>query len=98
MDSVSFLNTGSDQIPGLIIMRLVDAEQIDPNYAEILVFFNASPDTVTFSDSTWIGAGFALHPILVNSVDLIAARAAFNRSAGTFSIPALTTSVFVLED
>ena len=79
-------------------MRLVDTEQIDPNYAEILVFFNASQDTVTFSDSTWIGAGFALHPVLINSVDPISARAAFNRSTGTFSIPALTTSVFVLED
>jgi len=97
-DSISFLNTGSDQIPGLIVMQLVDADQIDPNYAEILVFFNASQDTVTFSDSTWIGADFALHPVLVNSVDPIAARAAFNRSTGTFSIPPLTTSVFVLED
>ena len=98
MDSVSFLNTGPEQIPGLIVMRLVDVEKTDPNYNEILVFFNASPDTVSFSDSTWISAGFTLHPVLVNSADPIASRAAFNQSAGTFSIPPLTTSVFVLED
>jgi pullulanase-type alpha-1,6-glucosidase len=98
MDTVSFLNTGPDQIPGLIVMRLVDADQIDPKNAEILVFFNASQDTVTFSDSAWISAGFSLHSVLVNSVDPITARAAFNRSAGAFSIPPLTTSVFVLED
>jgi len=82
----------------LIVMRLVDVDEIDPNYSEILVFFNASQETITFSDSTWMGAGFALHPVLVNSVDAVAARAAFNQSAGTFSIPPLTTSVFVLED
>jgi len=98
MDTVSFLNTGPEQIPGLIVMRLVDVEETDPNYREILVFFNASPDTVSFSDSTWISAGFTLHPVLVNSADPIARRAAFNQSAGTFSIPPLTTSVFVWED
>ena len=98
MDSVSFLNTGPEQIPGLIVMRLVDVDETDPNYREILVFFNASPDTVSFNDSTWINAGFTLHPVLVNSADPIASRAAFNQSAGTFSIPPLTTSVFVWED
>ncbi len=98
MDTVSFLNTGPDQIPGLIVMRLVDGDEIDPNYDEILVFFNASQDSVSFSDSTWINAGFTLHPVLVNSADPVASRAAFNQSAGTFSIPPLTTSVFVLED
>jgi hypothetical protein len=98
MDSVSFLNTGPEQIPGLIVMRLVDVDETDPNYREILVFFNASPDTVSFNDSTWINSGFTLHPVLVNSADPIASRAAFNQSAGTFSIPPLTTSVFVWED
>jgi pullulanase/glycogen debranching enzyme len=96
--SVSFLNTGPDQTPGLIVMRLVDTNQIDPTYSEILVFFNANQETITISDSTWIGAGFALHPVLVNSVDAVAAKAAFNATAGTFSIPPLTTSVFVWED
>jgi pullulanase/glycogen debranching enzyme len=98
MDSVSFPNTGRDQIPGLIVMRLVDKGQIDPKYSEILVFFNASQNTISFSDSTWVGAGFALHPVLVNSVDTIAANASFNTATGIFSIPPLTTSVFVLED
>jgi hypothetical protein len=98
IDTVSFLNTGPEQIPGLIVMRLVDVEKTDPNYSEILVFFNANPDSVSFNDSTWINAGFTLHPVLVNSADPIASRAAFNQSAGTFSIPPLTTSVFVWED
>lgn len=98
MNTVSFLNTGPDKIPGLIVMRLVDVDEIDPNYSEILVFFNASQDPVSFSDSTWISTSFTLHPVLVNSADPIASRAAFNQSTGTFSIPPLTTSVFVLED
>jgi pullulanase-type alpha-1,6-glucosidase len=98
ISSVTFLNTGLEQIPGLIVMRLVDTNQVDPNYSEILVFFNANQETITISDSTWVGAGFAMHPVLVNSVDAVAARAAFNATAGTFSIPPLTTSVFVWED
>ncbi len=43
-DNVSFYNTGPEQVPGLIVMRLTDKDNIDPLYEEIVVLFNARPE------------------------------------------------------
>lgn len=95
---VSFFNTGPAQIPGLIVMRLADVEDIDANYDEILVFFNANQQPIRFTESTMIGETFTLHPALINSVDTVVTQSAYDSGTGAFSIPALSTSVFVLED
>lgn len=95
---VSFFNTGPEQIPGLIVMRLEDVEDIDANYDEILVFFNANQQPIQFTESTMTGETFTLHPALINSVDTAVAQSAYDPATGAFSIPALSTSVFVLED
>ena len=95
---VTFFNTGPEQIPGLIAMRLEDVENVDPNYDEILVFFNANQQPIQFTESTMIGKAFTLHPVLINSVDTVVTHSAFDPGTGAFSIPTLSTSVFVLED
>jgi len=92
--SVSFLNSGIGQTPGLIVMRLNDADNLDTNIEEIVVLFNASPDAVTFTDASIKGKEYALHPIQQNSVDGIAKTASFTN--GAFHIPARTASVFVI--
>jgi len=96
--SVSFINTGPQQIPGLIVMRLEDVDDLDPTYAEILVFFNANQKAINFTDAALANKTFQLHPVLANSVDAVVKQSANDPVIGAFSIPALTTSVFVLED
>ena len=92
---LTFLNTGPDQIPGVIVMYLSDEADLDPEYDQIVVIFNATPDEVSFSNEIFAGHAFALHPVFVNSADEIVQSAAFDAGNGAFSVPALTTAVFV---
>lgn len=95
--AVSFLNTGQGQIPGLIVMHLTDPSNLDPNYSEIVVLFNANPAAVTFTAASLSGRDFQLHPVQQASVDPLVRTASFDRSSGTFSLPRYTTAVFVLQ-
>jgi pullulanase/glycogen debranching enzyme len=95
--SVSFLNTGPNQIPGLIVMQLNDALNIDPVYDSIVVLFNASPNSVSFADSSLTGLQFELHPVQAASIDEIVKRSDFDLSRGVFTVPGRTTAVFVLK-
>ncbi len=94
--SVSFLNTGPNQIPGLIVMQLNDALNIDPVYNDIVVLFNASPDSTSFSDPSFSGLRFELHPVQAASTDEIVQLADFDQSKGAFTVPGRTAAVFVL--
>jgi len=96
--SLSFINTGPQQIPGLIVMRLEDVDDVDPVYAEILVFFNANQKAVQFTDAALANQTYQLHPVLAGSVDSVVKQSTVDAVLGAFSIPALTTSVFVLAD
>ncbi len=90
---VSFLNSGPDQVPGLIVMLLSDDKaQLDATASRILVVFNATNQTQTVSDATLSGA-WALHPDLASAKDAALAGATF--VDGAFKVPALTTAVFV---
>ena len=92
---VSFLNTGPEQIPGLIVMRLNDADNLDSNYKELVVFFNARPDAVTFSNTSLAGE-YVLHSIQQDSADDVVKGASYEN--GTFNVPGRTTAVFVIEE
>lgn len=94
---VSFYNTGTKQIPALIVMRIQDANDLDLNYGDILVFFNANQKSITFSEETLADLEYQLHPVLASSVDPIVKTSAYVSSKGSFTIPALTTSVFVIK-
>jgi pullulanase-type alpha-1,6-glucosidase len=96
--SVSFLNTGPGQIPGLIVLRLTDIDNLDPVYKSIIVFFNARPEPIRFADAAFVGLNFELHPVQAASVDMMLRQADFDTSKGLFSLPARTTTVFVLRD
>ncbi|MBI5353271.1 MAG: pullulanase-type alpha-1,6-glucosidase [Chloroflexi bacterium] len=94
--SVSFLNTGKDQVPGLIVMHLNNSSGLDANYRDIIVLFNSRPEAVTFTDASFSGMNYVLHPIQQNSADAITKTASF--TANTFNVPPRTTAVFVIEE
>jgi pullulanase len=95
--TVSFLNTGPNQVPGLIVMHLTDVDNLDPNYSDVLVFFNASPAELKFIDALLAGQAYSLHPVQQSSADPVVRTAAFESSSSTFRIPGRTTAVFVLK-
>jgi len=93
--SLTFLNTGPNQIPGLIVMNLSDVDNLDPNYSDVVVLFNASKDALAFADSGFIGKEYSLHPIQQNSADPLVRTAAFDSANGSFTVPGRTTAIFV---
>jgi pullulanase len=93
---LSFLNTGPSQIPGMIVMKLDDKEN-KYVYKHILVVFNATNASVTFTNSQLKGLSLSLHPVQQNSADPITRQSTFNSSQGSATVPGLTTAVFVTE-
>lgn len=91
------LNTGPEQLPGLIVMALADdaPEELDPDYGMIVVLFNGADAAQTFSASWLQQADFALHPIQAESADPVVREARFDAAAGSFTVPGYTTAVFV---
>ncbi|MGC8798693.1 MAG: pullulanase-type alpha-1,6-glucosidase, partial [Chloroflexus sp.] len=93
---VSHYNTDNSR-DALIVMRLSDEidPDLDPNWENILVFFNANTITQTITIPN--ANGFTLHPLHTNGVDddPVIATASFNDATDTFSIPPRTTVVFV---
>lgn len=93
---VSFYNTGTQQIPGLIVMDLQDTTNIDTSYQEIVVLFNAQPESVTFGDVTFAGKKFTLHTVQQTSVDTAVRESKYDSRVGSFTVPGRTTAVFTI--
>ena len=93
-DNVSFYNTGPEQVPGLIVMQLTDKDNIDPTYKEIVVLFNARPDSVTFSNQEFAGKNYTLNSVQQASSDALARASTFDPASGTFTVAGRTTAVF----
>ncbi|CAM2977394.1 pullulanase-type alpha-1,6-glucosidase [Vibrio rarus] len=96
MKRVDFRNVGEGQVQGLIVMSIDDGvyagDDLDPNNDAIVVVINASAEEQHFNIEG--AAGFELHEVHAASADSIVRTATF--SEGAFSVPALTTAVFVL--
>jgi pullulanase-type alpha-1,6-glucosidase len=99
-ERVKFLNTGPNQLPGLIVMALSDepAPNLDKKYRQIVVLINANDEAQTFADPGYLGKSLRLHPVQAGSVDPIVRTSSFNRNTGAFTIPARTVAVFVEQD
>jgi len=95
--SLTFLNTGQTQIPGLIVERLDDHGTNYGRFHHIVVFFNGSNALVSFTDASLAGMRLHLHPVQQHSSDATVQQSTFNSQPGTATIPALTTAVFVSE-
>ncbi|WRX12239.1 hypothetical protein QQP08_004726 [Theobroma cacao] len=99
---VRFHNTGPSWVPGLIVMSIEDGNegvpgisQLDPNFSNIVVIFNACPTEASFISSTLRGRTLQLHPIQVMSTDEVVKNSSYEALSGCFTVPARTTSVFV---
>ena len=92
-----FLNTGPDQIPGVIVMDLSDTagENLDPEYDRIVVVFNADDDELVIPAADLAGREMALHPVLAASADPVVIGASWDSAAGAFTVPGRTAAVFV---
>jgi pullulanase/glycogen debranching enzyme len=93
---LSFLNTGPNQTPGLIAMHLSDLDNLDTNYSDLLVFFNANPGSLNFGAEALAGQAYQLHPIQQSSSDPVVRNASFDPANATFTLPGRTTAVFIL--
>ncbi len=85
---VRFLNTGPDQIDGLIVMSIDDGywdqnlEDLDESYSEILVAFNHSPKNITYN----LEGASALYPLNLSLPNTYVSEQELN-------LPAFTTVV-----
>ncbi len=96
--SLSFLNTGKNQTPGVIVMKL-DAAQAGKYgpYNHVVVVFNATMSQASFTDARLAGLALQLHPVQQQSSDTVVRQSTFDSKVGTATVPALTTAVFVAE-
>src|SRR5271168_5330416 len=95
--NLTFLNTGENQTPGLIVMKL-DANGGNYGfYKHVVVLFNATNAPVTFSNGQLQGLALKLHPVQQSSSDPVTRQSTFNSNTGTATVPALTTAVFIAD-
>jgi pullulanase len=92
---LSFYNTGPEQIPGVIVMRLSDElePKLDATYDNIVVIYNPTPKRQTIYLDELAG-DFRLHPELKALDDVVTTSAHYDFN-NSFSVPAFTTAVFV---
>lgn len=95
MNRVDFRNVGKDQVEGLIVMSIDDGASagadLDTNYDAIVAVVNSTAEEKSFKIEG--ATGFELHDVQKNSADMTVKSASF--SGETFTVPALTTAVFV---
>lgn len=95
--NLSFLNTGPNQTPGLIVMKLdANGRNYGP-YKHIVVVFNATATQTAFTNAGLVGMNLGLDPVQRMSSDPVVRQSTFNPKTGTATVPALTTAVFVAE-
>ena len=96
---MTFFGAGKEQTPGLIAYWLNNQDGgINDPYRHIVVIFNASAETQSIALEDVKGQTFGLHPELQNGPDVTVKDAAFESASGTFSVPARTTAVFVVDN
>jgi pullulanase len=95
--NLSFLNTGTNQTPGIIVMKLDANGGNYGQYKHVVVIFNATNAQTTFTDSRLAGLKLQLHPVQQNSSDTATRESTFSSKTGAATVPALTTAVFVSE-
>lgn len=94
---IRFHNTGPEQNPGLIVMSITDQEDpyLDEQNSLIFVLFNASEEAQNFAIPALGDSQLNLHPDQVDSRDASVRSANYDPGKKTFTVPSLTTAVFV---
>jgi hypothetical protein len=73
----------------------LDARGLGGAWRSVTVVFNATPRAATQRVAGLRGADVTLHPVLRTSADPVLRTASFDRSSGTFTVPARSVAVFV---
>lgn len=94
-NNLHFLNTGTTQIPGLIVMKLDAGRQDYGPYDHIVVVFNATLNTINFQSDELKNLGLQLHPLETQSNDPATRASYIDGKTGTVTVQALTTAVFI---
>jgi len=95
--NLTFLNTGPNQTPGLIVMKLdANGGSYGP-YRHVVVLFNATNAAVTFTNPALKGLALSLHPVQKSSSDPVTRQSTYDAKDGSATVPALTTAVFVAD-
>ncbi|GAA2275249.1 1,4-alpha-glucan branching enzyme [Streptomyces ruber] len=81
---LSFPLSGANETPGVITMRLGD----------LVVVFNATPEQREQKVDALAGASYALHPVQAAGSDATVTSATYEKTTGTFTVPARTVAVF----
>lgn len=96
--SSGYRNTGPDQLPGLVVMR-IDGEQPsrykDARYRSVVVLFNVDKEAKTIAIPELKGLNLRLHKLQRKSDDPVVKTSSYSEGSGSFTIPARTTAVFV---
>nr|WP_306317629.1 MULTISPECIES: pullulanase-type alpha-1,6-glucosidase [unclassified Streptomyces] len=81
---LSFPLAGKDETPGVVTMRLGD----------LVIVFNATPQRQKQTVAAASGAGYRLHPVQAEGADGAVKSSTYDRSSGTFEVPARSVAVF----
>jgi len=92
---LTFLNVGTLQTPGLIVMVVSDeTASVDRQHDLVVVLINAAKAEQTFAAPSLAGRKPKIHPIHMLSADPQVKKSKFHRPTGTFTIPGRTAVVF----
>jgi pullulanase-type alpha-1,6-glucosidase len=93
-----FLNTGPEQVPGVLVFTVDNAgdDRIEDPYAAVLVVLNARREPFEATEAALKGVRFRLHPELADSADALTRSSRFDTDSGRLSVAGRTTAVFVL--
>jgi hypothetical protein len=93
---LTFLNTGSSQVPTVLAAYLDGTGYAGANFSKLAYFINVDKTAQSVTIPTGLKAAFTLHPAHAAGADATVKTAAYNATTGTFSIPARTAAVFVV--
>ncbi len=91
--ALTFLNTGPQQQPGVIALKLSGTVSATNPYRNIVVVFNGTDQNVMLTDPALANLKLTLHPALAAGTDARVKTSAY--TGNTVSVPGLTTAVFV---
>ena len=99
-ERLSFLNTGPQQVPEVIVGHLLGRGYPGANFSEMLYLVDVDTKSQTLRFTGESGKGYVLHPVhrAAGATDRRAAeQASYDAASGRFTVPARTAVVFVVD-
>ena len=95
---LKFWNTGSAQVPTVIVGDVDGSGYAGANFQELTYFINVDKQAHPITIPALAARAFVLHPVhlATGAADTRATQATYDGATGTFTIPARTAVVFVV--